>query len=166
MCLPGNNDGHILPAVYLNAIDEVYVLLKQRGAKPGSHNRVHEDRGGRPHHIRYYADVEEMADEIGTAAPCDIVLDIDLDFFTESPDDEFASIRIVPDGTIEEILRPDGPLMSVLLPRLTGITLALEPRYCGGLSNSLRILSVIDTLLFDPGLFHDNCKWRHVGALE
>jgi hypothetical protein len=162
ICLPGNNDGHILPAVYLNAVDNVYVLLKQLGTRPDKQNREHRDRGDQAHEIRYFAAIEELIGTLEDTDPSEVILDIDLDFFTECKNGDFDSIKRVSDTKIKKVLDPSGPFMKTVLPRLTGITIALEPRYCGGIQNSLHILRVIDRFLFLPSLFHQKCGWRHI----
>jgi hypothetical protein len=158
--LPRKNDGHILPAAYLNSIGDVYVILKKLNSGPQGSNFEVEDLNGSTHRIQYFSSVSSLVAELQRKAPSEVYLDIDLDFFTESPADDFASIRLVSDSVIEETLSPSAKLMEFVLPRLSGLTIALEPRYCGGIQNSFHILQQINELLFSSGLFHSNCKWR------
>ncbi len=91
------NDGHIAPAVWLNAVGNVYILQKQRDRNQcGRSNRDYTDRYGRKHKIRYFRSPYNLAktfDETKTDAG--VIWDVDMDFFTEEnvvPDRRYAPL--------------------------------------------------------------------------
>ena len=160
------NDGHIAPAQYLNAIGDVYVILKQRKEERETHEvyrrRTQKDRYGNVHHVHYYDTIEEFLREHGTDRVHPLVLDLDLDYFT-TPDEsgELGSEKLVSDRAIEKVMSPAGPLMQWVFSRLAGFTIALEPHCCGGIRNCMHILDVVSDTLFDPPLLTSKMQWRH-----
>jgi hypothetical protein len=48
----------------------------------------------------------------------------------------------------------------VVPPPLRGMTIALEPTYCGGLTECFRAMSIISETLFDGSLLGDRVDWR------
>ena len=147
------NDGHVAPALYLNAFRNVHAIIKQdwyHGSKASDRRCNILDNHQKPHTIRYHrspsAFLRALRNDANTHP---IVLDLDLDYFTrEHPSgDLFRQIRLH-DGVIRRTLDVGRPLMSALLPRIVGITIALEPCYCGGVLNSLHILDVVCQTLF------------------
>lgn len=161
------NDGHIAPAQYLNAIGDVYVILKQWREQRETHDRyrkrVQKDRNGNAHQVHYYDTIEQFLEEHENDPLHPLVLDIDLDYFT-TPDDsrELGAEHLVSDETIRGVLSPEGPLMRWAFPRLAGVTIALEPEYCGGIRNCMHILDVLSDTLFDPPLLTAHMQWRHL----
>ena len=157
------NDGHIAPAMFLNAINDVYVILKQHG-----HFETGEpitDRYGNPHLVHYYYSVEEFLDEHGrdTVHPC--IFDLDLDYFTENKGARFPDVatqNLVTNQLISAFFKDDSPFMQWLFSRMCGMTVALEPEYCGGMHNCLRIFNVMSSCLFDPSLLSVRSKWKHL----
>lgn len=149
------NDGHILAAAYLNLISDIYVLCKQRNDE--SFDFV--DRFGNTHKVIILHDVNDFVMSLEGAQA---EFDIDVDYFTET--DEACGggedIVLVDDDDITKLIAPDSDLMKWISERLKGMTIALEPEYCGGLRNSNHIFEVIDRTLFKPGLFHDSAEWR------
>ena len=162
------NDGHIAPAQYLNAIGDVYVILKQRKAQREMHDeyrkRTQKDRYGKVRQVHYYDTIEQFLKEHGSDPVHPLALDIDLDYFT-TPDDsrELGAEHLVSDRTIKKVISPKGPLMQWVFPRLSGLTIALEPQYCGGIRNCMHILDVVSDTLFDPPLLTSKMQWRHRG---
>jgi hypothetical protein len=151
--LPANNDGHILPAVYLDAISDVHVVTEHQARSPFSIS----DRSKKPHKVNYHVSIENLLDKLREEDKRRIVLDIDLDFFAIYERDQFKSL--VPDDQIEEVLSPRGEFMRTVLPRLCAMTIALEPKYCGGFSNSFHILDILNRVLFGGTLGSEPCTW-------
>ncbi len=159
------NDGHIAPAQYLNAIGDVYVILKQHAESRKLHvenrKRTQKDRHGKLHQIHYYDRIEDFLSEHGEDDEHPLHLDIDLDYFTRpakshEPDGE----KRLPDASIKKVVSPKGPLMKWVFPRLANFTIALEPDYCGGIRNCMHILDVVSSTLCKPPLLAAGMKWR------
>jgi hypothetical protein len=162
------NDGQILPAVYLDAVSEVYVILKQHTQRGEDRaDRTFIDKNGNPHNILYYPTAEEFLRHHRDDAEWPLILDLDLDYFTEhegdAPDENDLD-PLVPNGKIRRVLSPRGSqsLMQWVFPRMAGFTIALEPEFCGGIYNCMHILDVLSRTLFDPPLLHPAMKWRHL----
>lgn len=161
------NDGHILPAAYLNAVGDVHVILKQhaldREEYPEKNVSLFPDRFGYEHVIRYYSSPEEFLEWNENSPHHSTIFDLDLDYFTKYDDDDhpegFAA-DLVPDDEIRQLLDPVGEFMQWVKPRLAGMTIALEPEYCGGISNCFHLLNMVSDTLFDPPLFREGCNWR------
>lgn len=160
------NDGHIAPAQYLNAVGDVYVILKQNADQREAHEEYRErtqvDMHGNLHQIHYYDTVEQFLADHGADAVRPLVLDVDLDYFT-APDEsrEKGAERPVSAREIKRTMSPTGPLMRWVFPRLAGFTIALEPDYCGGIRNCMHILDAVSDVLFDPPLLTSRMQWRH-----
>ncbi len=121
------------------------------------------DIEGRTHLIRCYESVEELTKTISGQEHCSVILDIDLDYFTESPDPcgGGEQLQLVSDDEIQACLDPASPFMSWILPRMVGMTIATEPEFCGGLMNSNHLFNVVCGMLFDPPLLSHKAGWRH-----
>jgi hypothetical protein len=161
------NDGHIAPAQYLNAIGDVYIILKQRQdvreMHDGYRKRTQKDRHGNLHQIHYFDTIDLFLEKHEFDPIHPLVLDIDLDYFTTSDDScERGAEQLVSDLSINDVISPDSPLMRWVFPRLAGFTIALEPHYCGGIRNCMHILDVLSDTLFDPPLLAANMQWRHL----
>jgi len=163
------NDGHIAPAAFLNSVNDVYVILKQKEDQrrdyPDLYHRPFADRFGNQHMIHYYSSVNEFL-RAHEGDPCHpIIFDLDLDYFTKYHGDDFperGTGEPVSNRTIRGLVKSDSRFMQWLLPRMCGMTIALEPECCGGMHNSLRILDVVSSALFDPPLLQADCQWRHL----
>lgn len=157
------NDGHIAPAMFLNAINDVYVILKQHGHFETGEPFI--DRYGNPHNVHYYYSVEEFLDEHGCDAVHQCIFDLDLDYFTEIKSDEWLdapTLDSVFNQSTSVFFKNDSPFMQWLFSRMCGMTMALEPKYCGGLHNCFQIFNEVCSYLFDPPLLSANCKWKHL----
>lgn len=154
-----HDDGHVLAAAYLDLIGDVYVVQKHReGPEPEL-----VDVNGQAHKVRCFASVDELLDVTEREGVEDVFLDIDLDYFTESDDpDGGGEVQLADREHVCEVLDPDGPLLSFAFPRLQGMTIALEPKFCGGLANSHRLFGWVDASLFEPGLGSPGCRWKHL----
>ena len=160
------NDGHVAPAQYLDAIGDVYVILKQHADEQvvceEYRKRTQVDMHGTPHQVHYYDTIEQFLAEHGSDAVHPLVLDIDLDYFTmPGASSEKGAEKLVSDRVIKKAVSPTGPLMQWAFPRLAGFTIALEPEYCGGIRNCMHILEVVSDALFDPPLLTSKMQWRH-----
>lgn len=154
------NDGHILAAAYLNLIGDIYVVRKQKD----STNGFFTDAYGRTHYIYLFDTVDDLVSSI-MSVTCDrVILDIDLDYFTESSDSCGGGecVTLVSDSSIKKVLNPDGDFLSWVFPRLVGLTIATEPEFCGGIGNSNHLLSVVSKTLFYPQLLSSCTTWRHL----
>ena len=163
------NDGHIAPAMFLNAINDVHVILKQHEEnRKNDINLCHypfTDRFENQHMVHYYSTVDEFLDAHEHDKLHPVIFDLDLDYFTEYNGEDYpdSSMRNpVSNQTIRALVENDSRFMQWLFPRMCGMTIALEPKYCGGIHNCLRTLNVISSCLFDPPLFHRDSSWRHL----
>lgn len=160
------NDGHILPALYLDFFSDVYVLLNKdqdslEFQPSSSVPEEYEDRMGKMHAVKFYRHADQLLRDLPVETP--VYLDIDLDFFaTDNPQagSLLGSERPLPDNEISSILSLEEPFMSLLLNRIVGLTIALEPKYCGGLYNSLHVLDILNREFFDGTLCTHSCKWK------
>jgi hypothetical protein len=153
------NDGHILAAAYLNIIGDIHVVQKQRDECPENF----EDIEGRIHAVRCYESTKALLQAVSSQEYPSVFFDIDLDYFTESPDScgGGKDLKLVESEDIKRCLRPDGELMSWIFPRMAGMTIATEPEFCGGLINSNLLFGVVNDTLFNPPLLSHRAGWRH-----
>ena len=157
------NDGHIAPAMWLNAVGNVYAVTKQRHDHEDC-NFTLTDRHGRTHTITYLRYPHEFVhpwkqSERGNG----LLWDIDLDYFTQAkevPDQRYTPL--LSDKAIAKALNPSHSWMQEVLANLRGITIALEPEYTGGLSNSLHLFEQWEKALFEVPLFKEDCSWKTV----
>jgi hypothetical protein len=159
------NDGHVAPALYLDAIGDVHAIIRQDwGAGVSEHDRRSKivDRHGRSHTIRYYRSPATFmrTNENGDNSRS-VIVDLDLDYFTRqhSSDVHGRQIRL-PDSVVRKTLEPSAAFMQTLLPRLAGVTIATEPEHCGGMANCLHILGVVNEVLFNGSLLSAEGSWR------
>ena len=165
------NDGHVLPALHLDFFDDVFVVLKQHPDQRSDdeHNpyvQEHVDRNGKLHRIFRYGDFETLFATDEFRAQQNIYLDLDLDYFMQYAGDDFPSgdLPIEPADVISGFLDPNGEFFSHVLPRLTGMTIALEPKYCSGFSNCCDLFDRVNYSLFDSTLFTSNSHWSEAIA--
>lgn len=154
------NDGHILASVYLNLIGDIYVLCKQDGTDDGEFI----DHFGNKHKIICFDDREDLFKELSNNDINEIYFDIDLDYFTESKDScgGGEDLTLMKDKDILSLLDINSEFMQWIFQRMEGMTIATEPKWCGGLINSNKIYKVVDNTLFDFQLFSKNAKWKHL----
>lgn len=154
-----NNDGHILAAAYLNLIGDIYVLCKQDN---GAVEPIFVDRYGNDHLVKCFETSSDLYDELCTVDISKIYFDIDLDYFVESNAPCGGGSVTLKREAITAILNPDSSLMIWLFQRMEGMTIATEPEFCGGLSNSNKIFCSLDTALFRSSLFSHTVTWLHL----
>ena len=157
------NDGHILAAAFLNLIGDIHILHKQEDDSGPNFKGL----SGENHEIVCYKTAEALVAGLTRREGYDdAYFDIDLDYFTESPDScgGGKEVVLVDDGEIAAVLSPDGALMKWVLHRLAGMTIATEPEFCGGMVNSNRIFNIVDETLFTGRLVSGACGWRHLAT--
>lgn len=152
------NDGHIFPAQYLNAIGNVYVLYKQRGKQ----RRRMTDQYGNEHETHYVNSTVDLLNRLDEAGLRPTYFDLDVDyFFREGRGKVHGAEVMVAEEEIRDLLDVKGDLMTHLGARpLQGMTIALEPTYCGGLKGCFRTMSIICETLFDGSLLGNKVGWR------
>ena len=158
--LHSHNDGHILSAAYLNLIGDIYVLCKQDGDDDGKFI----DRWENEHNVMCFNSSESLYEQLVKNDIGEIYFDIDLDYFTESKDScgGGEDLTLTDEEDIMSLLDSDSNFMKWIFERMSGMTIATEPEFCGGMSNSNKIYSVVDRALFSPQLFSKNTKWKHL----
>ena len=154
-----HNDGHILAAAYLNIIGDIHVVQKQEEASI----KYFIDVDGRTHAIHCYESIDALVHEVSTNEHPSVLFDIDLDYFTESPDScgGGENVKLVPAEDIHACLSSDGKLLRWIFPRMYGMTIATEPEFCGGLVNSNSLFGVVNDTLFSPALLSHRAGWKH-----
>ena len=139
------NDNHILSAVYLNLFTDVYVLQKQRD----NDSFIYYDKDNNPHTISVFKDQDDFINNIlKVNNNSQIVLDIDLDFFTKMDLDTASGhmkTNIDTNKTYFEILK----FVCNQFQKIELLTIAKEPECCGGLMKSNLIFSKLHAVLFD-----------------
>jgi hypothetical protein len=157
--LPQLNDGQILPALYLNYFSDAFILHKQDSGSWRDVKTV--DQLGREHSIRYFREAESLVEAVESAESQPIYLDVDLDYFvSKSSSDRIGAGQLVPENEIRKTLKLTRNPMSSIYPRLVGLTIAIEPRYCGGLKNSLFTLGILNDEFFGGTLLTDDTRWN------
>jgi len=157
------NDGHILPALYLNFFSDVYVLNKPQDSlvfRAPNSKMEYEDREGNIHAVKFFRHADKLMRDLPPDIP--VYLDIDLDYFAvnnSQADELLGSESLLPDNEIKKILSFKSPFMKLLLYRLIGLTIALEPKYCGGLLNSFHLLDILNREFFNGTLCTHSCDW-------
>ncbi len=155
------NDGQILPAVWLNALGNVYIIQKQE-QDCKSKNRTLIDRFGNQHRVFYFRSLKHFPKTFEkTSTDNGVIWDIDLDYFTRGrrvPDQ--SSMPALSGEEVTTMLSPTAPWMPLILRDLKAITIALEPKFTGGLSISLELYRHWESSLFTAPLFSKKCRWR------
>ncbi|ADG66912.1 hypothetical protein Plim_1075 [Planctopirus limnophila DSM 3776] len=152
------NDGHIFPAQYLNAIGNVYVLYKQRE----KHSCRMTDQYGNQHEIHYVRTVRDLLKHLKKAESRPTYFDLDVDYFFREGRGKVRGAEVmIAEEEIRSLLDLDGDFMAHLGARpMRGMTIALEPTYCGGLIGCFKALSVICETLFEGSLLGDKVDWK------
>ncbi|MES2382154.1 MAG: UPF0489 family protein [Bacteroidota bacterium] len=161
--LAGNNDGHILCAAYLNLIGNIYVLCRQGAFDNDWEDEKLTDIKGNIHHIKKFRTYEALEKHLLTTTEKQVFFDIDLDFFTiNNPyNGKGSKFTYVTKEQIINMLSTDTLLIKWIFARLAGFTIATEPKHCGGLSKSNKLLDIINKIYFKSDIFNEDCDWRH-----
>lgn len=149
------NDGHILCAAWLNLVDDV-ILLKNTGAQMQDRFVDIYDNKHTIFEFREYQAFEEFLLQRDDE---NIFFDIDLDYFIHGKGSSSYSenFSIYSDEDIRQIINPEKPAFQHILPKIDGLTFALEPSYCGGIANSCKIMEIVNSQLFDK-----KNHWHHL----
>lgn len=155
--MDNHNDSHLLSAAYLNIIGDVFLLKNYGDAQQHTFN----DRKNKEHEIHEFRSYEEFERAISHANPSSVILDIDLDFFVngKAHSHQLKNVQIYEEDEVAEIINNNSPLFKHLFNSLEGITIAAEPRYCGGILKSNQILTMVMKQLFTREL-----RWKHLDA--
>jgi hypothetical protein len=154
------NDGHILPAVWLNAVGDVYLVVEQMGQKED--NICVKDCFGNSHNIHYVKSLGEFAKRWErsdyNSQKRYIYWDIDLDYFTKG---DCYDGPIMSEKEIYEIFEKGKDGVRVILNAVSGITFALEPKYSRGIFTALNFYSIWEKIFLNGNLFpFGNCDWQ------
>lgn len=154
------NDGHILPAVWLNTIGDVYLITKQVGQK--EEIQCVKDCFGNSHNIHYVKSLEEFARRWErsdcTRPERDIYWDIDLDFFTKG---NLKNGPIMSEKEIRKVFETDKEGLHIILNAISGLTFALEPEYSRGLSTALKFYTIWEKIFLKGNISpFGNYGWR------
>lgn len=151
------NDGHILCAAWLDLVGDV-ILLKNSA---GQMQDAFEDMNGKKHAIYEFEDYDRFGKFLLDRDDRHIFLDIDLDYFIHGKgtrdgyhSDDF---RRYSDEEIAGVIDRNNRMFQHILPKIDGLNIALEPSFCGGISNSCAIMEVVNNQLFD-----EENSWRHL----
>jgi hypothetical protein len=148
------NDGQILAAAWLDIIGDVYVLCKQDEPEEWPFETP---RGTST--INVFHDPERFIQRVQHLDS--IFLDIDLDFFTERTelDEGEVDVRLSPSDQMDMLLAPSGLLIPKILQSVEGVTIAVEPEWCGGLTNAHQSLAQLNYLMFNGTLLAEDVRW-------
>ncbi|MDP2308576.1 MAG: hypothetical protein Q8P18_21325 [Pseudomonadota bacterium] len=149
-----NNDGQICAAAWLEVIGDVLVLCKQN--EPDAYDYV--TRGGKSRFTLVHDAAEFLRRARNISGP--VLLDIDLDYFTNSDDEGGGEDppTLALEG-MSDLLCPSSPLLTAIGPNLIGLTIATEPEFCGGFQASANILAALDDTMFAGTLGSQDVRW-------
>lgn len=152
-----HNDSHLLSATYLNLIDNIY-LLKNYGE---SQENTFVDSYGQRHQILEFHSISQFEEAVADSRDNRLFLDIDLDYFVKEKiaAHQLKEVSLYSDTEIRKLLHYKSPLFQNLYPKLEGITIATEPRYCGGIRKSNHLLSTVLDCFFTAEM-----QWKHFEA--
>jgi hypothetical protein len=157
------NDGHILSSAYLNLIGNIYVHCRQGKFENDWKDEEITDKYGNIHLIKKFKSLDTMQAFLMSSDETETYFDIDLDFFTyNNPLNGIGKkFTYMKKTEIFKLLSPENPLIDWIFTRLCGFTIATEPKHCGGLLKSNKLLDTINQLYFKPSLFSTDCEWKH-----
>ena len=155
--------GHPPSVSELAAIEEQAAKLDKDLFK-GTEDENFIDHWGNEHKIRCFDSKENLLNELLQNNINEIYFDIDLDYFTESNDScgGGEDLVLMDDQDILSLLNIDSEFMQWIFKRMEGMTIATEPKWCGGLINSNKIYKILDNTLFNNQLFSKKEKWKHL----
>lgn len=147
------NDGHILCAAWLNLIGDIVLLQNTTDYQKSSFKDIY----GNDHHIFEFRDFDQFQELMLDRNDLNIFFDIDLDYFIHGKgkqqySDEFHRYS---DDEIMQVVDISKPVFQQILPNIDGVTIALEPGYCGGIVNSCQIMDA-----FHSQLFTEQNEWK------
>ena len=156
------NDNHILSAAFLDLIGDIYVVCKDFSCSGLNDIEEITDINNNVHLVRKFDSSKNLLTHLLTSNLKEILLDIDLDYFTidNISSNDKQQFSYMSDKTIKELFNPRSPVMSWILSRIAGFTIALEPEHCGGLQRSMKYLSLLENTLFTGSIFNDEVEWK------
>lgn len=149
------NDGHILCATWLNLIGDIILLQNTTGYQQSSAK----DMNGNDHNIFEFSDFNRFQEFLLERKDQNIFFDIDLDYFVHGKGKKHYSedFNRYSDKEIRQVVDISKPVFQHILPNIDGLTMALEPGYCGGIVNACQIMDQ-----FHAQLFTDDNEWKHL----
>lgn len=149
------NDGHILCAAWLSLIGDI-ILLKNTA---GQMQDTFIDMNDKEHTIFEFREYDQFEKFLLQRDDQNIFFDIDLDYFIHGKGSSTYSENFsrYSDKEIEHIINPESKAFKHILPNIDGMTVALEPSYCGGIFNSCKIMETVHSQLFD-----EENNWKHL----
>lgn len=92
-----------------------------------------------------------------------VFFDVDLDYFTilNWSTDNKDNPTFMKESEIKSIMDIKTDFMRWVIERIQGFTIALEPQFTGGLTKSMRLLSLIERTLFTGSVFNHSTTWKH-----
>lgn len=157
------NDDHILAATYLNQLNDIWVVCKQNHFSDWDDEEIIDFRGNK-HTIRKFPNKDRLFEQLVNSKISNVYLDIDLDYFTieNSTSNDKQKFTYMRKKEIEDTFSIDSDFMKWLFQRIDGFTIALEPEHTGGISKSLKYLSLLNKILFEGAILHWDCNWKHL----
>lgn len=145
------NDGNVYPALHHDLFSDVYVLLKQDNGydtiNSNKPNETFKDKHGKSHDVFIFNDSDALIDRFkhdffsrSVLEDRFYYLDIDMDYFTKDANIEIPTV--LPEDEISVFCDISNPVFGLIKDNVVGVTIALEPDYCSGLENSVRIYSL------------------------
>lgn len=149
------NDGHILCASWLNLIGDIILLQNTTDYQESSVR----DSNGNIHDIFEFRDFDRFQEFLLERNDQNIFFDIDLDYFIHGKGKQQYSedFHRYSDDEIKQVVDISKPVFQHILPNIDGVTIALEPGYCGGIVNACQIMDQ-----FHGQLFTGNNEWKHL----
>lgn len=136
--LDRRNDTHINMACNLGVLKNVFVISNDLSDDDYC---IHKSR------VRVFDDLVDSI--ISIMSKEDYILDIDLDYFFDKSDD--TNLFCLNESRLQSFLEK-----KLVFPNnLVGITVAIEPRYCGGIVNAIRVYEKIEHKIFNMPVFRD-----------
>jgi hypothetical protein len=147
------NDSHILSAVYLGMIQDVFILCKDRDEVDVEYKDMQEVN----HKVKSFRSETEFLKAI-KAANTNIAFDIDLDYFIDRQDGDGNVFSELHDDRFS-VIDCQSDLLQSLYGKIKLLTIAKEPEHCGGTLISNRIFQIVHDKLFNGHLLARN-KFR------
>lgn len=158
--LSAHNDVQIHAAVLRNQLKDVYMICRQMTSRPTAYSV--KDFYGNLHNVRIFKSFEELQGFLPLIDDAHLYFDIDLDYFTLSNPYSLGcpyrknAFTFQSRKEIESAFCISNPVIRFVFERMVGLTIATEPKFCGGLKRSNYFLGIIDSLYFYPSLFYTN----------
>jgi len=147
------NDSHILCATWLNLIGDIILLQNTTDYQQSTVK----DMNGNSHDIYEFRDLDQFQQFMLDRNDQNIFFDIDLDYFVHGKGKQHYSENFhrYSNDEIKQVIDISKPVFHHIIPNIDGVTIALEPGYCGGIVNSCQIMDQ-----FHSQLFTETNKWR------